>query len=255
MEASVDRISMFDFKTTGRLTVSTCIQSLSSKIHSGLYDIVAIRKMKMSDRPSGPSRSPLSPNSDRTEITIQCEMSTPFQESSFRSVIDPTIHSCGDNDLLRQFFDLSVESFQIQIHPDKRDRLLRDKFFETTYIFASEADETSMLVSAEYVAAMFTAVGIFDKNTTNMIAKFKPFHFGSDSAYKLPLDLNHCVGFERELYIFQDYPLISTDVSIMAIEELPEGFPKLDPSSLRSKLEIVLEIVIFRLLWWIRCNK
>jgi hypothetical protein len=177
-----------------------------------------------------------SPMSSTSPVPIETERSDvpiPIMDS-FRSVVDTNLASIDPGDLLQQLLDLSVETFQIQIHPDKRDYLFRDKFFEPKYIQAVEPDETSMLVSAEYVATLYTALGIFNKSTTSTIAKFKPFHFGSDSAYKLPLNEEICSGFSKELYILQDYPLISSEVSITGAVEVPEPHPKITRSSIRA---------------------
>jgi hypothetical protein len=180
--------------------------------------------------------SPNTPDmqSEATHVHTHSSPHKPFN-SFGKSVVDMTLHAVDDA-LLCNLLDLSVESFQISIHPDKRDYLMHPRFFKPKYIYGLEPDDIAMLVSAEYVATIFTKVGVLETSTGAVVSKFKPFHFGSDSAYRLPIDTNNCDGFERELYIFQDYPLSLSDVNIMGKEELYEKYPKLEAFSIKSTL-------------------
>ncbi|KAL0489864.1 hypothetical protein AKO1_009343 [Acrasis kona] len=235
LEACIDRHSLNSFMTSDRLLVSGCIQSLSSKIHSGLYDIVAVRKLKMR---SHVLLSATTPGSDAgQELMPEVGMNVgdvciKFSERE-NFILDEMLYKDEDT-ILCQLLDLSIESFSIKIHDHKRSSLLMPQFFDNKSIFASDPEDVKMIVSAEYVAVMYTALGLFERQTNATICKFKPFHFGSDSSYDLPVDDRNSEGWDKETYIWMDYPLSSADVSILKKVELPTLYPTIRESDIQN---------------------
>lgn len=89
-----------------------------------------------------------------------------FVEMSNQKIIE-NYQNCGlenteEDHFLVKFFQISKEIFEITINDKKFEKIYKN-FFDSQYIFGMEMEDLQLLVSAEYVAYVFTRMGIFTK--------------------------------------------------------------------------------------------
>jgi len=173
LSSCIPRYSLY-LDGPSKVKVTGEIQQLSSVIFSDFYDLIAVRQLKFSK-----------------------------SVDQFFAIENSVIGQDEDR-LFLKLVEASKQLITIR-YPPKKFELLISKFYENSYIKCAEVEETSCLVSAEYVAYLFTKVKIFTEETIDQVPKFRPSHFASSTTYQIPWNKDFVATISPENYVFLDH--------------------------------------------------
>ncbi|EFC44983.1 hypothetical protein NAEGRDRAFT_88171 [Naegleria gruberi] len=178
------------------------LQRLSSKLYSGYYDLVSVRKLKYLHGKKG---------ADKIQEELMDLLFT--RDSNNSATEEGKISNILENGI------------SFTIHPHYFQNFFRDSLFENGLIYASPVEDRQIIVSAYFTAFIYQRLGIFDMENKSLITKFTPFHFSEDSTYKLPFNKSFVMGLESPMYIYLDYEVFADQVKV---ENKPLPLPVTD---------------------------
>lgn len=270
MDVSVCRSPLFKSPQSNTLIVGSQITTLRSKMYSGLFDLVAVRPLKLQGnahhlfmnvvldeiRVLGKSISQQQQQEEEEEVgEEEDEKQNADNDPSPRPVesamdmvpliTNPDVEKKLDPLTIR-LLELSMYQFELKVHEEKMQKYYKPVFFDTKFIYACAPDDVGSLVSAEYVAMIFHKLGIFDLGATpdsveDVISKFKAKHFTSNSKYELPLT-NIVRRIDKEMYLYLDFQVYDEDLIIRTSPQPPLTFPRSKKSLVRNVYTTDLEL-------------
>jgi hypothetical protein len=203
--------------------IGTQLQPLRSVIYSGMYDLIAVRRLKWKESLS--------------RIGID-----QILREQFPSNMPPEydIISSGtilDDYLTSRLLNFTNQRMKLQIHPQKFRETLAPLFADN-FILSASMDDIKCIASAECVALLFFKLGIFRSGTNlnDIVTKFVPSHFASSSPYYLPLNTAIVDNISGERYLYSDFQLWRQDI-LVSTDELPKRpdyLPTIKISSLQA---------------------
>eukprot|EP01080_Neovahlkampfia_damariscottae_P001248 gene1248-11337_t len=194
LDANVERRSVWEDFENKKLALTGSIQTIQSKLYSGVYDLVAIRKIHF-----------VRPTTEIFGIHEEDEEEDP---------------------LFIKLLNLSKQIIKMGIHPKKYESYV-SHFSKNEYVNWATAPELSMILSGEYIAYLLTELNILPRDHMKDVPKYRPSLFESKS-YKLPWNKEIVKEVENEVYIYLDYQVYLEDISIRSEEPIPEYFDKDD---------------------------
>ncbi|KAG2377571.1 hypothetical protein C9374_009087 [Naegleria lovaniensis] len=176
--------------STFKIKVRASMIRLSSKLYSGYYDLVSVRKLKYLNGKKG---------------------SDLIHSQLFDLLFNRDLER---KDPLNDLANILESEFTFSMHPHYFNHFFRESLFENGLIFASPPEDRQLLISANFTALMYDKLGIFKMENSSIISKFTPFHFSEDSSYKLPFNKQLVMGLEDPMYIYLDYEVFADQLRV-----------------------------------------
>ncbi|KAF0983541.1 hypothetical protein FDP41_010606 [Naegleria fowleri] len=173
-----------------RVKVRASMLRLTSKLYSGYYDLVAVRKLKYLNGKKGSELI----HTQLTDLLFDRDLERKDPQHDLANILE--------------------SEFTFSIHPHYFNNFFRESLFENGLIFASPPEDRQLLISANFTALIYEKLGIFKMENMNIISKFTPFHFSEDSSYKLPFNKQLVMGLEDPMYIYLDYEVFADQLRV-----------------------------------------
>lgn len=226
--------------------IGSTIQTLRSKVYSGGYDLIAVRKLVWQSK------------SSRNDHFQQLQIIPPNEYSEF-GILNPEQPCPFELEpIALRMLEISQYRMTHRFNKKRWDDFIYPSFFENKLIFGASEDDLSMLCSAEYVAMIFNKLNIFKDNekSRNVVPLFKPKHFSSGCAYAIPFNEELIRDFQLEMYIYLDYQVFPEDIVLRTKPEFNFSFPKApkslcysyysSPNSLQSLSLKTGDVILFQ---------
>ena len=173
-----------------QITTKASLQRLSSKLYSGYYDLVAVRKLKYQNAKSGAE-----------------EVAQKLSDLIFKREVDPATSDNISSNILEC-------DFRFSIHPHYFYNVFKDVLFDNGFIFTTPPEDRQLLVSAYFAALIYQKIGVFSIENNSIISKFTPKHFSEDCEYSLPFNKKLVMGLQAPVFIYQDYEVFQEEVRV-----------------------------------------
>lgn len=251
------------------LMFGTQLQPLRSILYSGLYDLVAYRKIRWKknltmDDIEAVMRNKFPPNHSTCENVVEySNTNIGNRHSGYMSDSDEgsssstrSLYSSIEDYLTCRLLNFSNQKMQVEIHPQKFEETL-SSLFQDDLILSASVDDIRCLASAECVASIFFKLGIFTSpSASTLIPRFIAGHFGVVTPYYLPFNPDLVDRLSKEHYIYTDFQIWLPDVQIRTLPKFPEFIPPIkisymqtfntDPAYLRSLRLKSGDLIFFR---------